>query len=131
MPLHGGEAAYYEHHNSPVRSKKRKRAAQEEKAALKLGVRKDRPLGHRGPDAKRAKQPFYSKKEGCPKGRRQPTNTLRQNSRFGVGLKRPNQKRANHQFVPKKRGGLLYGSSPPALVNKRGDQQVPSTRSIR
>jgi len=74
---------------------------------------------------------FVPKKEGCPKGRRQPPNILRQNSRFGVGLKRPNQKRANHQFVPKKRGGLLYGSSPPALVNKRGDQQVPSTRSIR
>ena len=68
MPLHGGEAAYYEHHNSPVRSKKRKRAAQEEKAALKLGVRKDRPPGHRGPDAKRAKPPFCSKKGGLPKG---------------------------------------------------------------
>ena len=57
---------------------------------------------------------FVPKMEGCPKGRRQPPSILRQNSRFGVGLKRPNQKRANHQFVPKKRGGLLYGILPDA-----------------
>jgi len=63
---------YYEHRNSPVRSKK-KEGCQEEKTALKLGVRKDRPPGHGGPDAKRAKPSICSKKEGCPKGRRQPS----------------------------------------------------------
>ena len=52
---------YYEHRNSPVRSKK-KEGCQEEKTALKLGVRKDRPPGHGGPDAQRREPPVRSKK---------------------------------------------------------------------
>jgi len=91
--------------NTATRQFVPKKNAQEEKTALKLGIRKDRPPGHGGPDAKRAKPPICSKKEGCPKGRSQPPNILRQNSCFGVGLKRPNHKRANRQFVPKKKGG--------------------------
>jgi len=103
---------YYEHRNSPVRSKK-KEGCQEEKTALKLGVRKDRPPGHGGPDAKTRKTVDLFQKGGLPKGTEAALPIiLRQNSRFGVGMKRPNHKRTYRQFVPKKRAGLLYGNSP-------------------
>ena len=67
------------------------------------------------------KRPYYEhrnspvrskKKEGCQEEKAALPIILRQNSRFEVGMKRPNHKRTYRQFVPKKRAGLLYGSSP-------------------